>query len=50
MRTRIEKYKGTVIWFDGTHYRAFLTCLICDSLEEIKAELDKRKETEKCSD
>lgn len=41
MRRRIEKYKGTVIWFDGSQYRAFLTCIIRDSVEEVREALDK---------
>lgn len=40
MKRRIEKYKGTVIWFDGSRYRAFLTCIIRDSAEEVRVAID----------
>lgn len=40
MRRRVEKYKGNVIWFDGSQYRAFLTCTIRDSVEEVRKALD----------
>lgn len=41
MKRRIEKYKGRVIWFDGKQYRAFLTCIIRDSVEEVRMALDE---------
>ena len=40
MKRRVEKYKGTVIWFDGKQYRAFLTCIIRDRVEEVREALD----------
>lgn len=43
MKRRIEKYKGTVIWFDGSQYRAFLTCIIRDSVAEVREALDKEE-------
>jgi len=43
MRRRVEKYKGTVIWFDGLQYRAFLTCVIRDSVDEVREALDAGK-------
>lgn len=43
MRRRVEKYKGTVIWFDGLQYRAFLTCVIRDSVDEVREALEAGK-------
>ncbi len=40
MKRRVEKYNGTVIWFDGSRYRAFLTCIIRASVEEVRVALD----------
>lgn len=40
MKRRIEKYKGTVIWFDGKQFRAFLTCIIRDSVEDVRKAID----------
>jgi len=43
MRRRIEKYKGTIIWFDGLQYRDFLTCIIREDVEGVRAALDAGK-------